>query len=226
MTRSTLNRFGRSTVGPTVGGTTNFAMMGIVACTSYLLGSLTQWNLSSRTPSRQRGAAEPCVREHDVLTDTAVPMATVADRAAPPCGNLAMHGHSHHREVPRDMVDTDSTLHRKFYGVLPAAGIGESSSSTYDVISVEGANSSRWFDWARHRPSAPPFDPTVPGALNITYESCVASLRGLSTVKTLRRRIHWLHFPKCGTSFGAVMYVDTNCYCSGTVVTTKSLFLD
>ena len=194
-----------------MGGTTNLAMMGIVACTSYLLGSLTQWSLSSRMHSRQSGVAEPCVRDHDMLTDTAVPMATVVDGAVPPCAKPATdekNGYSHRSEVPRDMTDTDSNLHREFYGVLPAVGVGESSSSTFNPVSVDAANTSRWFDWASHRPSAPPFDPTMPGALNISYESCVASLRGFSTAKTLRRRIHWLHFPKCGTSFGAVMYVQ------------------
>jgi len=50
------------------------------------------------------------------------------------------------------------------------------------------------------------FDPTVKGALNITYESCMASLKGTDRTKTLKRPLHWIHFPKCGTSFGAVVY--------------------
>ena len=50
-----------------------------------------------------------------------------------------------------------------------------------------------------------PFDPTLEN-LNVTYESCMASLEGSSFAKTLTRPIHWLHFPKCGTSFGAVVY--------------------
>jgi hypothetical protein len=52
----------------------------------------------------------------------------------------------------------------------------------------------------------PPFDPTVKGALSITYESCMASLDGRDKTKTLKRPIQWIHFPKCGTSFGAVVY--------------------
>jgi hypothetical protein len=65
---------------------------------------------------------------------------------------------------------------------------------------------SRWFDWAAFPPPEHPFDPTEKGVLNVTFEVCLASLKGRSSTKTLQRRIHWLHFPKCGTSFGAVLY--------------------
>jgi hypothetical protein len=50
------------------------------------------------------------------------------------------------------------------------------------------------------------FDPTAKGSLNITYETCMVSLQGRERTKTLKRPIHWIHFPKCGTSFGAVVY--------------------
>lgn len=53
-------------------------------------------------------------------------------------------------------------------------------------------------------PPVASFDPTKDFVL--TYESCLASLDGSSRAKTLQRPIHWLHFPKCGTSFGAVLY--------------------
>ena len=49
------------------------------------------------------------------------------------------------------------------------------------------------------------FDPTLVD-LNVTYESCMASLEGGRFEKTLKRPIQWVHFPKCGTSFGAVVY--------------------
>lgn len=73
-------------------------------------------------------------------------------------------------------------------------------------FSVDGANSSQYFDWAEFPPTEEAFDPTESGALTITYEKCVDSLKGRSNAKTLQRRIRWLHFPKCGTSFGAVIY--------------------
>lgn len=48
------------------------------------------------------------------------------------------------------------------------------------------------------------FDPTED--LHISYEDCVQSLEGTDRTKTLKRPIQWIHFPKCGTSFGAVVY--------------------
>ena len=42
-------------------------------------------------------------------------------------------------------------------------------------------------------------------SLRVTYENCVAGLPADGRQKRLHK-IHWLHFPKCGTSLGTVVH--------------------
>lgn len=42
--------------------------------------------------------------------------------------------------------------------------------------------------------------------LHITYEECAMSLEFKNNTKRLKKPIQWIHFPKCGTSFGATIY--------------------
>lgn len=156
-------------------------LMGAVACTSFLLGTQFHWH-------RSIGSTTP-LSTHEKRN---------ADRA-----NEAIFN-----EINTNNISVSSDLFSKMEKInCSHGGLGHAKDILIDLI-----NDTSWFKWANFRKpllySQVPqdFDPTSPGSVNITYESCVQSLRGTSTTKTLKRRIHWLHFPKCGTSFGAVLY--------------------
>ena len=40
----------------------------------------------------------------------------------------------------------------------------------------------------------------------VSYEKCMETLGGAARPKTLSRPLEWIHIPKCGTSFGAVLH--------------------
>jgi len=42
--------------------------------------------------------------------------------------------------------------------------------------------------------------------LQVSYETCMETLGGKPKPKSLKRPLQWIHIPKCGTSFGAVMH--------------------
>eukprot|EP00040_Diaphanoeca_grandis_P008215 m.44371 g.44371 ORF g.44371 m.44371 type:complete len:476 (+) comp19664_c0_seq3:2115-3542(+) len=48
-----------------------------------------------------------------------------------------------------------------------------------------------------------PFDESQ---LKVTYESCMRSLQEKPHEKTFKGKLYWLHFPKCGTSFGVTLH--------------------
>eukprot|EP00039_Didymoeca_costata_P003164 m.65665 g.65665 ORF g.65665 m.65665 type:complete len:294 (+) comp11750_c1_seq2:176-1057(+) len=43
-------------------------------------------------------------------------------------------------------------------------------------------------------------------SIHISYEECLKSLEHKPRTKTLHRPLEWIHIPKCGTSFGAVIH--------------------
>lgn len=112
---------------------------------------------------------------------------------------------------PVELVTVERILRES--GALPAASVNTVPSNEHQVVAALAAGAA-----STGRPTPPPpgialmdYPPRVPmdptkDLPPITYDTCVASLANRSKVKTLQRRIHWLHFPKCGTSFGAVIY--------------------